>query len=415
MKKFLVISFLVCLMIVCPMMVACSGEQLPLSLTIANFDNYQSISVGVENTQSSRVLLSNGNNQKRKPHLVGKRKDGSFEKISFEEQKDGQKIVNNYGIVAIKNVGSFFILKYALGYTGEVSNEISSWGSGDILYALHKKSGKMFDISNNPVNVFTRGVYCVSGDDSFFALELLGDKKISKFSVVDGELEVKEVLDLSKFNAFSCQFVADKYGNMFSRNGYILTTQGELSVFDTDVKIAKNGIAYVGNKWVTAEGVLEDAEFVPNDMTNLNFADDYYGEEKYLVYQEANTSYYRSTQTSEQSGKIYKYTFTNEIEYTLEIINLQKYEDKTGVIIKDRIYFLDSTEIYYVNVNDGSFVSISSDYFFNKIYTDNQDNIIFEGIDNYLNDVVGIVSQNDIVSVGITPKQFEIFYISPIN
>ena len=426
MKKIVNFCLAFCLLFSCFAFVGCNrGGLQNINLTIENFENYQSISVGVPKANMANVpagvaRLAEAKGKKAKPQLIGQRPDGSFETISFEEEEDGETLISNYGIRAVKEVGRFLVVEYKQNHSGEVLDYINGWTDDSIFILLDKETGKMFDVTKYRLNVFTQGMYCASADSLF---SNCNSGAICKFTVVDGQLEVKELIDESKVTVFNNTFISDRYGNLYSVKGYMFSTAGKLSTFG-EFEIAQNGIVYCGDQWVNAEGELEEATFIPTDMTTVSYLTEqrslsfcYRGNES-LVYQEGNTYYYRdSTNSSYNMGydKIYKYTFKNDIEYTLEVISMQKYKANKGVIIGERIYFLDETEIYYINIKDGQYTSLVSEYFFNKLWTDNQGGVLFEGVDEYLNDVTGEIAPDGTTTIGITPKNYEIYYISPIN
>ena len=428
MKKILTLSLMICFVLACcPIFVACNAPLEPINLTIANYSKYQSLTVGVEaeptSTVSGMSFMSN-TTQNKKPQLIGKRADGSFEKISFEEEQEGKTITNNYGIMSAYSMGDFLFLTYVRNYTGKVYNEHSNLFSSDnshYTFVLEKTSGKMFDITQENLEISCGSSTSGVSENSFFATSWMKNK-IFRYTIVDGQLEANEILDKNKFTDFGNEFFVDRYNNIYSKNGYMISASGKMSSISTSFKIAKNNIVYVDNKWVNATGELEDATFIPNDFTNLNYTYTSYSNqmssfvnERFLVFKEGNVSYYRNYNESPDCSKIYKYEFINDIEYTVEVINLEQFETNQGIILNDRIYFLNGTEVYYTNIKTGEATSISSEYFFNKIYTNNQGEIIFEGVDSYLDDVIGVISINDTVSVGVTPKQFEIYYIEAIN
>ena len=88
MKKLITFCLMLCLVFACcPVFVACNTPIEPINLTIANYSRYQSLTVGVEaeptSTVSGMSFMSN-TTQNKKPQLIGKRADGSYEKISLK-------------------------------------------------------------------------------------------------------------------------------------------------------------------------------------------------------------------------------------------------------------------------------------------------------------------------------------------
>lgn len=418
------------------------GSSNDEDLTIKNYSDYISISAGIENSNysaSNKVKTMSSSNQK--PQLIGQRKDGTFEKIKFVDDK---KIEASYGIRAIQNLGDFVLIQYYKYESGETISvydticfqpaRINTY----ITFALNKTTGKMFNITKYAI---TAGAWqsqfgcseCIANcygyasfDNGFYAV---GHKYLTnehcfilKFTQVNDELEVKEVVDTQKLN--TRQFFSDKYGNLFDTlNNRMITAQGILKKdISSDVKLAMNGIAYLGNQWFNAQGELEEATFVPENFINptLGISSYYYEDRFYgfydLITKDGQTEYYRMTRSQDNQDKIYKFTFTNEIEYSVEIITLEKYEkNDNGLIMGNKLYFLNNNEVYYVNIDDGTSKTLSSNYAFSKIYTDNQGNVIFEGLDENLNDITGIINSDDSIKIGVTPKKYNIYYIEAIN
>lgn len=420
--------FSVCLMlsfiITCSLsFFACNDNKPLLNLSIANYAHYESIVIGSHNnlldsysvsTNNKKLAKSQSNNQR--PQLLGKLTNGEYKEVDFEEDTD---LTSYYAISAVKNLNDFLILVYSKDYYGDVKTEIQTYSSDDYMLALYKPTGKIFDITQYKINVYTQGIYSIS-NNSFFTIS--NDSRfILKFTVINNKLEIKEIVDRTKVSAFNSYYISDKYGNIYSLKGnqdyqYMITTKGLLKKLDENIKIGVNGIAYINNKWINAQGELEDATFIPTDWINPlmnNFGFQGYNN---LIYKENNDFYYRLTLSNgEKSNEIIKISFKDDIQYTIEKIQLEKYEKDSGVIVRDRIYFLKDSEVYYVNIKDGSYISLNSDYLFNKIYTNNQGDIIFEGVDNYLNEITGVILQNGSIVIGIEPKEYTIFYVDSLN
>lgn len=410
MKKLL--TFFLCLCFMSPItLIFCGcGVVKPTQkvLTITNFSNYVSLSVGFAN--QSRAANYSSQNVKIKAQLLGKNQNGIYEQIQFKEDSEFTSV---YNISAIEKLGSFIFINYCKDYSGQIYTTFNNTPQ-DYGFVIDSKSGKMFDITEEDINIFTQGCYCTY-EDSFYTTK---NDKLYKYSIEDEKLKSELIIDLNKVPSFGSPFMVDKYGNIFSgtdivKTHYVYTTKGALVKLDCDVKMGMNNIVYTNNnQWFNSEGVIEDADFIPSDFTNISieYQDDYF------LYNKDNTYYYRQYD-KENNGEIIKYEKLNDIEYNVEIIQMEKYEgDKDkGVIVNDRIYFLNSEEVYYIDIKNGYYHAINSDYIFNKIYTDNQGHVIFEGVDQYLNDIVGEIHNDDTVTIGLTPREFEIYFILPIN
>lgn len=388
------------------------------NLKIANYLNYESIAVGTKGqlyTQKSFNALKVKNESKNKPVLIGKNKNGYYEQIVFEGNKG---FTDKYNVSFVQDSNSFLFIGYTKNYDGPVYKSLNN-SQSDYRLVLDKRSGKLYDITDYEINIYSNGVYGFT-DDAFYCLVRINNKdKLFKFSVVDEMLQAEELFDYEKVGVFNLIYGIDRYGNIYFDSKYMLTANGQLIKLNGKVKLGMNNIAYIGDQWVNSDGELEPASFVPNDFTNLSLLIDVAQNAKtFCIYEDGNTSYYRlpfENNDSIDMGVIYKYEFLDNIRYTVQKIKLSKFEKNEGIILKDRIYFQNANEVYYVNIKDGSYNIINSEYVFNTIYSNNQGEIIFEGVDSYLNDVVGVINYDNSITVGVTQKEYNIFYEMPIN
>lgn len=424
MKKLFSFSILLLILIMPLMAVGCGAQNthIDLNLSIVNFSEFEDLLVAdytsidatanniaaFSNAQESNIVSTKKTNQE-KPKLFGRHHNGSFEKIKYEESSDFE---SNYFVSAIQKLGNFVFINFAR----DVNKIYNTYNNSpqDYGFVLDKKTGKMFDITKYGVNIYTSGVYGVSNDAFFSLLHLNGNShgSIYKFSIVDGRLEIKELIDLRKVSSFGIEYKVDRYGNIFSKNGkYILTSQGELRRLDSKVNVAFNGIAYSGNSCFDKNGDLVPATWVPSNF--LNMKDYYEAWNQNIIYQSDNEIYYRDLRYSK--NKIIKYTILNDIEYKVEEIIMQKSEDNTGVVLNERIYFLNDSQIYYVTIKDGSYFEISSEYIFNSIYSDNLGNICFTAVTNNLDNVEGIINYTDnSVEIKMFKNDYKVFYVEPL-
>ena len=428
MKKILTVCLLCCLLFVGTFtLVGCnnSNEHKDMNLSISNYENYTSLSVGqinetytMQNSNSLSISMMS-NKKNKKTYLLGKDKDGSFKKIDFNENN---QFIERYNVVAVKDIGNFLILLYSQNFVDNVATEITGYGFDDYFFALYKPTGKLFDITKYHINVFTMGVYSAYGN-SFFSISYKNnDEIIYQFSVENNILKIEERFNMSLVSDFGVTFITDKYGNIFStHNGatnisrYIITANGKIQKLNENVNIAVNGVAYTNNAYFDENGNLIETEQIPS-LINPYYINKSFVGNKFLIYSNNNVSYFRqiSNSSSDRPGEIIKCEFNSDNSYTITTIEMQKYEKDNGVIIKDRIYFLNGSEIYYVNIIDGTYNSISSDYIFNKMYTDNQDSIIFEAINENMDIVIGNISYDGNISVGIQEKEYSVEYVFPL-
>lgn len=422
MKKIFSFAVIFCLLLFCvPLSTACAPET-PLhekiDLTIKNYSNYDGLSIGFQNqTMQGMSLLSNESEEtvNSKLKLLGKHKDGYYEEIQFEEEHDGEIITTQYNIHAVQDVGPFLFV----GYTNNpiitaLSSTINNTYNNDYLYLIDKVSGKMFDFTEHKINLSTMGVYCAS-ENTLFALSM-SSEIVLKVYIKNAELCIEELFEPSKLLNFQYPIITDKYNNLYSTPAsdsnecYMISAQGELKQL-TNAKLAANNIMYVDNQWINERGELEEASFVPTNFVNLKTKEFGYAANNNFIFKENNVEYYRKT-----SGNIIKYTFTNNIEYNVEeIIIPTSLQQKNGLASSKKLYFLDETSILYIDVTNGNTTTITSHYFFNKLYLNAENELIFEALDSSLNDVKGIINPDDTIEVGITQKDFKIYFIAPIN
>lgn len=437
---------------------ACDSERKKLDLTISNYAEYDGLMAGVPSDSyvspaAKTVFRAEAYKEKKKmPKLYGRRKDGSYEQIEFEEEND---ITTKYGLYSMQKVGDFVLMSYSKNYTGEVYKIFQD--SGYYNFLMDTRSGKLFDISELGISAAHYGCFSFSEGAIFVGLtEEIAPfeykEYLCKFSVVGGMLEVKKIMERNDGGDVFSFYTADKYGNLYSlrsnQQNYIYTKYGVLEKLDHNIFIAANGIAYQVEwseddsdykftKWINSYGETENAEFVPESLYNildsngiiftrcfdekgkLRTVNEYSygymitGDNRPYLYSEENVFY------CFQSGQIVKYEFIDDVRYEVEFIDLEKCESYNGgdntVYAGERVYFLNSEEVYYINMKDGSAHTLSSGYIFKKIYSDNQGGIIFEGLDERLNTVTGMIGADDSVTVGITPREYEIFYIASLN
>ncbi|MGN1077158.1 MAG: hypothetical protein ACI4ST_01460 [Candidatus Gallimonas sp.] len=407
--------------------------------------------------------------KQKMPELYGRRKDGSYEQIEFEEENN---ITTKYGLSCMQQVGNFVLLRYQKGHIGEVMSFFSSryysssfsFEGYDLL--LDKRSGKLFDITDYYFDSFVFG-RCGIADNTLYCLEFdrteperNGAPYLCRISINENELKLERMIDTKLLGAFRL-FVLDKYGNIYSTDDYqnglrecyvYKQTTGTIEKFNKSFAIAANGIAYLQKQtiddetgetvsswgeWINSEGEAEEAEFIPDKMatndiyyecSNFDYRvffahgqgfdiglDNY---ERYL-FREDDFYYCLDRYCERCPEEIMKYEFLDDVRYEVEFIDLEKCERYNGgdntVYAGERVYFLNSEEVYYINMKDGSAHTLSSGYIFKKIYSDNQGGVIFEGLDERMNTVTGMIGADDTVTVGITPREYEIFYIASLN
>ena len=418
---FLVISFVLCC---CAMLLSgCSKETDYDNLVIKNWNDYTAIGAGFVDKSKTNMqtllismLYADSNNSKAEPKLIGVKKDGSYEPIVFENENQTEKQQNLYlcGFSAFTN---FTILDYSISKP----NVISACYNSDQRYLLDNRTGKIYRLDKTVfTNFFTLGCYDES-DDALFTMGNFKaektDSKILKLSIEDDRLKVETILDCSTVN-FS-GFCVDRYGNLFSKNGskFVVKTDKTIQTLSGDVYKAMNGLVYLNDKVFDESGNLVDTDFVPSDNMNCSGINNDSGgtPTTYSIKQNGSSSYYYMFDKNQYVGKIFKYTFNDDLSYTFEIINLEDYETSEAVVANDRIYFLNYSTIYYCDIETGKKTEINSDYLFNRIWNDKQGNVCFSALDSNQNIINGKIDKDNNVTTTIESNGFEIVFIKSIN
>jgi len=425
MKK--IICFLLLITFIVPssvVFVSCKrGEDREFrgDLAIKNFTSYSEIMVGKKQPTVKNMSVKNSNvataksetNETGKPCLYGKKHNGDYEKIEYDGKSNFEE---EYVVSAIQSEGNFLFIKFVkkTESDGQVFNTYNN-SPGDVGFLVNKKTGKMFNITKYDINIYSSKAYSFN-ETQFFTGVLVAfyQTVIHRFRFVGDKLEVKEIVDLSKIPAFGESFRCDRFGNIFSvKNPYIITTGGQIRQIEEQVWFAENQIAYIGNKWFNENGDLVDADFVPSEKIDMQQYKDVFLEDV-LIYSENNSYYYRH-KNYYNGEKIVKFTFLNDIVFTTELIDMEDCEDGYGIIIKDRIYFLNDLELYYIDIKSGKKTQIVSGYIFSKITQSKQGLILFEAVDENLNEVTGSINYDGEISLQMQESDYEVFYIVAIN
>ena len=433
MKKILSFALVFCMLLFCiPLSVACTEPPHPLmNLTIKNYSDYKELSIGyiIDNSnpspqpQSANLAMQVMNTEtltsqgKKKVGLIGKHKNGYYEQLEFEEKKESEIIKTHYGLHGYLDEGPFLFLCYTTYSTGRkpVMGMQSVQGNQVYILLVDKASGKIFDVTEEPMNLLNEPAFYYTSN-AFFSWTYKG---LYKYTVENNILKRETILENHQSD-FDDPLMVDRFNNVYFNSTedytktYIITNQGQLKTL-TNAKFAANNIMYVDNQWINENGELENATFIPTDFTNLKFKDyQHHIDFTILLHQEANTYYYR---TGDHSDTIVKYTFLNDIEYTIEKIKFEKYSPNFSAIsINKKLYFLSGTEIFYIDIDTGKANTIVSNYFFDQLYQNDTGDLVFEAIDAQLNQIKGTINpETDTTQIGVTKKEKNIFFRTAIN
>lgn len=436
-KKILSFVLAICLIIPCCVVLAsCSNKQQNYNkLSVKDWNSYSQICAGYvsKSLDSGNEAISNktvvyaDSNSDKTPKLIGLKDDGSYQPITFIDDNNSDVKQNLY-LCGFQTFSNFTFLRYDTTCPTKISNYYNNC-SGDG-YALSNKTGKIYKLEYD-INIYTSGVWDESLD-AVFALNQQ-DKKIVKLYEQNEQLVIKEIFNMSSLTGFGSTYFVDKYGNIFSGNKkYIIKTNNRMELLSEsglDLYKGINGIVYCENKCFDNSGELVDASFVPSNRYNFTIgsqccrqrnnnllkssANTYY-------YYENGDAYYETNGTNFVGDRIFKVIFTSEVEYSIKEILLEDYEHTSdnpdiSVFANDKLYFISSNEVYYLNIESGAKTTINSSYLFNKIWSDNKGNVCFSAIDSSLNSISGIIKSDDTTDITTTTTNFDIKYILPLN
>lgn len=430
MKKFLMSFILLCCIVLpCTTFLSACGNNSDLNnAVIANWNNYTHIGAGIISEQGTNTNeVSMQAKRKGKAKLFGVTKNGEYEVIKFKDEKNKEKEQTLYlsGFSAFEN---FTFISYS---TYQVDS-IGVFDSNDTRgYIIDNKTGKLFRLDDifKYINHFTvseskTALYCLASKHSD---PYTGHSTIYKFSTENNELKIEKVFDGSTLPNFGSDFIVDKHDNVFASNGkYIIKSDRTIRPLDSlSLFKALNGLVYADNKVFNEQGNLVETTFIPENLTPYNYkaSNAYDKKNEFLAKQDGNLYYYFIDQVTSSShnslkNKLYKVTFSNEIEYTVENIVLEGYSadlwNKT-LVENDRIYYLSNGEVGYCDVLTGKRTVLSNDYLFNDIWTDNKGNVCFSGLNSTMDSIEGVINDDNSITVGIFPNGYDVIFVKPIN
>ena len=417
-------------------------------LVIKNFESYKTIGAGFVHSSSAsnnqKTVLA-ASNDSGKPKLIGVNSDNTVSEISFVDDKGKETKQVNYlwGFMAFEN---FTLLEFTSYLPDSIHNCVTVWtgesGSAVSTY-LVGKNGKLYRLSQAGIHIkfndYKQWIYDESGDALFVLGYKQGSKSIYKISIVQDDLVMEEMLDLSNFSGFGETFFVDKFNNVFSKStNHMIKANKTLAQHNgVDVYKAMNGLVYSDGQttqYFDANGDLVDANFVPATKINLlNTATGALDESlcsrpgtpyDFLIKVDGNDSYYYTHLLNKnlsyllpkdvQANTLYKVSFLDDIEYTITEVPLDETAENF-VFANDKLYFLGNNEVFYCSLETGAKTVIDENYFFNKIWSDNLGNVWFQALSGQQNIVIGQISADDGLVVNITEGKFEVVIIKPVT
>ena len=251
---------------------------------VANIAKYDSIGVSAVNnsTTNSPTLSLSANrlnlatNESQKTMLTGV-VNGNVEAVRFDN--NGIYKVPDMNIRCFNQTSRYIFIEYCREevYNLDFNNFNSTPNS--IIYIIDKETNLTFRFPESfylgAYNYGATGVDC--GD--FVVFRNFNSQSYSKLGVVDGRLEIREILDISAFPGSITLWLSDIYGNSIVEHNnnsqstfYILNNADQLLPLDyiLDVRIdsQKTGTTFraVDGKIYNGATVLnENGEFVPAD------------------------------------------------------------------------------------------------------------------------------------------------------
>lgn len=406
------------------------------NMYIANFSNYKAFGAATETSEQVNTVRLAGKGQGKK-YMVGITEDGEVEKVKVSETEDGEGQEIKWDLVCMQSYKNFTIATYTTWATTGTVFEI---GKGLRTVIIDNRTGKIFsldelhDFSTNSytsINIYSDVryknytspfPYYAEGFESndsiyFYTIKNGYPKSFYKATIENGDLKIKEIFDLSAGSNMvdiniENTFV-DKYNNIYLRSGYrsgiyqyMITSQGMLKSLEKEIVLSANGIVY------TTDGaycINETGQLVASTFANYNL----FVRRDNLIKKVGNTEYYY-----DGGEKITKIVWSSDSEYTYEKItveNLNISKSFKYAVTADKIFIMQDQELFCVGITDGKKISSITDYFFTSIGTDYLGNVTFVALDSYMNDVNGIIKNDNSIDINIEKRKFEVYYIKALN
>ena len=394
------------------------------NLVISNWENYTGLGVGtVSDGSSSSTTLSlssvSASSGSKKGRLFGVNKDGNYEEITFGNE-NGSTTQQTMNIVNFKTTELFTFVQFRTDEMTSIGDFYSQPPYENYpLYLIDNKTGKMYNLGEqfNVIHIAHLNELVTSNAKAYMVASTLENRleeKLFSFEIENGQLKISELFDTETLNG---SYLVDNYDNVFigdwSADNQLDSTfiykDGQLKNFEYSIFKAANGLVYSEDECqvVNAQGEKE------NSTCTLPTKEYFYNTD--LITTIGNTKYYLIYDTYTRfCDSVAKITYLDETNFMYQKIDLQDYTEKY-VIANDRVYFLDNNEIFYVNCDTGEKTTLRANYAFSNIYSDNQGNIIFEGLDFNLNSVRGMITADDQITENIINKGYDVYYIAPIN
>lgn len=443
---------------------------------IANFANYKAIGAGSTDTTAEQILQPQGlqpaaASSNSKHYLVGVDKDNHVERCKASRNKhskdDNKKDDDTYEIdYEIRNIYAFTrytFVEFGEYYNGSIYDFMFNCENS---YVIDNQTGKFYslDIFDYKWSSLYLGANSykyeyfsydeVESDDSVFVTIHGGrtnndlERSIYKVSVKGEELEVKEVFNYNNSNLGVKNYFVDRFNNLYLMDNsyeyydsnrihdvsYILTSNGKIVKpadigVDAELKFFRsvNGICYAvaserdyynGGyyydypKYIGADGQAHD-----NDFDGCG----YFFEKAEKVKTMGNVEYYihdkRRSEYEPHDYALYKVTWEDDVKFAVDKIEFTPAVTvKDFVATKDYTYIIEEKKVSKIEIETGKVELFDSGkYIFTSIQADYLGNVIFNGIDEDMNQIVGIIINDGVPTILTKPREYQIYYIAPVN
>lgn len=385
--------------------------------SVNNWENYKSFGVGTTNSGSRVISSENGY------ELVGVRKDGSIEALTYDD-KTGKKVSATLYVGAFVDYNRFALVVLSLrpyGYveTNEDLNTIVALG-GDYYYGdsylIDKQTGKLY-LLDEKVGTFQINDGCAwEAGGIFYAMEYGGSGGLKIFRI-DNNLQ----LTVETFMGEEYRNVrTDRYENMFyTTNGvtYVLSLEGRLNVVPSErgknLYQGFNGIIYYGqNHCYDASGNLVETSFAPQQL----YMSEYLRHKIPLVNTDIDYIYWHS-------NEIYWVHFLDSDKIQYEVKKFPSSTKENITICGGYLVWLSDAQIKVLDLLTGatgkiSLVNGSDSVYVDKLSRGGDGLVYFSGLDQNRNTIEGVLNTDLTYSFEATPyskNRSSIVYISPIN
>lgn len=410
---------------------------------IANFSQYSAMGAGTEGqtdleVNGSGFVTAMSNDEDVDMRLLGQKANGEVEELRVSSKRNGKGKKINWNVYAFYSFNNFSVVQFTKSkVSGYNTDSFYMYpANGNYIALIDNRTGKIYSLESLMENkkssftVYFSGIideseanesedslYFYTQESYYIEEDQILINKLYKATVVGEDLQVTELFDISN-GANMVDFYAykvDKYGNVFLSNwdytgAYVYTTQGKFRSVKEDIFLSLNGIIY------TEDGKYlfdENGNKVENTFDGFKF----FVSKDFLVKKVGNVEYYYQYlghYISSIHDKVFKVTWENDVEFSMEEIPLEDYTQDC-VVTRDKLYFREENEVFAIDVETGAKEEVSSSYIFTSIEADNLGNVVFTALNGNMDTVTGIISSDGTIQVGVKESRYKVYYFKPLN